>query len=106
MEVKLIDLIKARRAEAPSRHFLKVPYTNNEARALKLREVLRQEEIAKLHPDPNTAAAIMVCDKFSPQWQAWICNFSQAAKELVIEDALQDHLEDCGCRRPLKAAPP
>jgi hypothetical protein len=106
LEVKLIDLIRAKRKEAPERHFLKFCYSNNGARFLELRKVLRDEEVYKLHPHPEVAAAIMVSDKFAPQWQAWICNYATVADELDLEAARADSLEGCTCRKALRRSEP
>ena len=106
METKLINVLKARKAEAPSRHFLKVTYTHNQARLLRLREVLRDPEVFTRHPNPEVAAAIMVCDKFNPQWQAAITNYSKVAEELDAEAALRDDLSHCRCQQALHPAAP
>ena len=102
LEVKLIELVRKQRKEAPERHFLKFMYTNNDARYLNLRQVLRNVEVYKKHPNPEVAAAIMVCDKFAPQWQAWLCNYAKAAEELDIEAARFDPLTNCSCTKALR----
>ena len=102
LECKLVELVKARRKEAPARHFLKFCYSNNGARFLDLRKVLREEAIYKLHPNPDVGAAIMVCDKFAPQWQAWICNYARVSEDLDVESARADSLAGCTCHEALR----
>ena len=102
LECKLVELIKAKRKEAPQRQFLKFSYSNNGARLLDLRRVLREEAVFKLHPNPDVAAAIMVCDKFAPQWQAWLCNYARVAEELDLAAAQADNLEGCNCHSALR----
>ena len=102
LECKLVELIKAKRKDAPQRQFLKFSYSNNGARFLELRRVLREEGVFKLHPNPDVAAAIMVCDKFAPQWQAWLCNYARVAEDLDLEAARADNLEGCSCRSALR----
>ena len=102
LENKLIEIIKSKRQHAPERHFLKFCYSNNGARFLELRKVLREVSVYKLHPNPEVAAALMVCDKFAPQWQAWICNYAKAAEELNLEEARTASLEFCDCKKALR----
>ena len=102
VETKLISTLKARRREAPARHFLRFLFSDNEARSHRIREVLRDPEIFTKHPNPEVAAAIMVCDRFEPQWQAYICNFSKVAEDLDIVAAANDDLCGCDCMTALK----
>ena len=106
LEVKPVQLIREKRKEVPERHFLKFRFSNNGARHLDLRRVLRDEQVYKLHPNPEVAAAIMVSDFFAPQWQAWICNYAQVAEELDLEAARADSLEGCQCRKALRRSEP
>ena len=101
VETKLINILKQRRKEAPHRHFVKILYTNNACREMRLRQVLRDPAIFAKHPNPEVGAAILVCDKFEPQWQAHICNYAKAAMELDIDRATTDTLEACRCLRSL-----
>ena len=66
-----------------------------------LRNVLRDPDVYTKHPEPEVAAAIMVCDKFRPQLQAILCNYANVAQELDIEKALHDELQDCRCSHVL-----
>ena len=68
--------------------------------------MLREESVYKLHPHLEDAAAIMVCDKFAPQWQAWMCNYTKVAEELNLEAAKADTLENRSCRKALRRDEP
>ena len=78
--------------------FLKFHYGNKLDSKLLLRNVLRDPEVYSKHPQPEVAAAIMVVDRFSPQIQAYLCNFAAAARELDLDKALHDNLSNCCCR--------
>ena len=101
VEAAILDELKERRASPPERHYLKFHFGHQDAVHLLLRNVLRDPEVYNKHPDPEVGAAIMVCDKFSPQLQAILCNFAKAAAELDIPKALADTLEDCPCKNAL-----
>ena len=58
------------------------------------------------HPEPDAAAAIMVSDSFDPQIQGFLFNYTEAAKELCIEEALNDNLAGCGCHSAFKVLRP
>jgi hypothetical protein len=79
VETAIIEELKERRASPRSRHFLKFHYGHHDAEHLLLRNVLRDPEVYTKHPNPEVAAAIMVCDKFHPQLQAMLCNFAKAS---------------------------
>ena len=102
VETAIIDELRERRANPRGRHFLKFLYGNQEACDLLLRNVLRDPEVYSEHPEPEVAAAIMVCDKFRPQLQALLCNYAKVAQELDLPKALQDDLQDCPCSRCLE----
>ena len=82
VETALIEELRDRRASPRGRHFL---YGNQNACHLMLRNVLRDPDVYTKHPEPEVAAAIMVCDTFRPQLQAILCNYAKAAQELEIE---------------------
>ena len=63
-----------------------------------MKNVLCDPEVYSRHPQPEVAAAVMVVDRFSPQIQAYLCNFAIAARELDIEKAFHDDLSNCRCR--------
>jgi hypothetical protein len=94
----LIEELRRRRKEPPSRQFLKMRFTNNSARDLNLRPVLRDPTVYHLHPEPECAAAIMVSESFDPQIQGFLFNYTEAALQLVPEQALSDDLLNCLCR--------
>ena len=85
VEAAILDELRARRACPPDRHYLKFHFGHQDAVHLLLRNVLRDPEVYNLHTEPEVGAAIMVCDKFSPQLQAILCNFAKVAAELDIE---------------------
>ena len=95
--VQLIESLRILRADPPKRHFLKIKYTSNMARDFRLREVLRLPDVYEQHPEPEDAAAIMVTESFTPQVQAFLFNYTQAAVELNVDHALHDQLEQCTC---------
>ena len=99
----LIELLRKRRTEPPSRQFLRFHYTHNSARDLQLREVLRDPTIYQKHPDPEAAAAIMVSESFGPQIQGLLFNYTKAAEELDIEQARSDDLSNCACHSCFKS---
>ncbi len=101
VETTLIEELKERRAHPLKRQFLKLSFSNQEASALLLANVLRSPEVYSKHPEPEAAAAIMVVNKFRPQIQALLCNYAAAARELNLSEALQDELQDCECRNAL-----
>jgi len=101
VETALIEQLRDRKANPRARHYLKFLYGNQEACHLMLRNVLRDPEVYSKHPEPEVAAAIMVCDKFRPQLQAMLCNYAKVAQELDLEKALHDSLQDCRCGRTL-----
>jgi hypothetical protein len=98
---QLINLLKDRRTEVPSRQFLRFLFSHNSARDLDLRGVLRMPAIYSLHPNPPTAAAIMVSDHFSPQVQSLLFNYTAVSRDIDIQAALQDTLDDRRCRTTL-----
>ena len=95
--VQLIEALRAMRTAPPKRQFLKVKYTNNAARDFQLRTILRRPEVYECHPEPEDAAGIMLVESFSPQIQALLFNYSQAAVELDAARALEDNLSNCAC---------
>ena len=70
----LIQELRRRRADPPSRQLLKMKFTCNSARNLLIRSVLRDPAVYHLHPEPETAAAIMVSESFDPQIQGFLFN--------------------------------
>ena len=101
VETAIIEELRERRANPRDRHFLKFLYGHKDACHLLLRNVLRDPEVYSKHPEPEVGAAIMVCDKFRPQLQAILCNYSKAAQELDLSTALRDELWDCRCSQTL-----
>jgi hypothetical protein len=73
-------------------------FTNNSARDLQIRSVLRDPSVYHLHPEPDTAAAIMVSESFDPQIQGFLFNYTEAALQLDPDSALIDDLNSCQCR--------
>jgi len=59
-ETAIIDELKGHRSPLKGRHFLKFDFGHKEACATQ----------RSTHPEPEMGAAIMVCDRFRPQWQA------------------------------------
>jgi hypothetical protein len=96
---QIYDLLKSRREEPPSRQFLRFKFTHNSARDLLLPEVLRNPEVYNAHPEPDTAAAIMVSTSFDPQLASRLLNYTQVAKTLDVAKATSDTLGDCSCRQ-------
>jgi hypothetical protein len=94
----LIQELRRRRADPPSRQLLRMKFTNNSARDLLIRSVLRDPAIYHLHPEPDTAAAIMVSESFDPQIQGFLFNYTEAALQLDLGTALIDDLNCCQCR--------
>jgi hypothetical protein len=94
----LIEELRRRQADPPSRQFLKMKFTSNSARDLLIRSVLRDPAIYHLHPEPDSAAAIMVSESFDPQIQGFLFNYTEAAQQLNPEQALSDDLTHCQCR--------
>ena len=97
----IINLLRDRRAEAPTRQFLRFRFSHNSARDLALRDVLRLPSIYTLHPDPSAVAAIMVSYHFSLHIQSLLFNYTPVSRDLSIHDALQDSLDGCDCRLTL-----
>ena len=97
----ITNLLRERRTEAPARQFIRFRFSHNAARDLGLREVLRLPNVYSLHPDPPTAAAIMVSDTFAPQVQCHLMNYTAVSRDLDTTAALNDNLSDCGCRECL-----
>ena len=93
----LTQELRRRRQDAPKRQFLKFRFSTNAARDLMLREVLRTPEVYHKHPEPDAAAAIMVSDSFAPQIQAFLFNYTDAARELDVGKAAADNLMNCRC---------
>ena len=60
--------------------------------------MLRMPQVYMLHPDPETAAAIMVSDHFDPQIQALLFNYIEVATGLDVQEAATDSLHNCACR--------
>ena len=79
VETAIIEELRERRASPRGRHLLKFLYGNQDASHLMLRNVYTK------HPEPEVAAAIMVCDKFRPLLQAILCNHAKVAQELDID---------------------
>ena len=102
----LIEELRRRRKEAPKRHFLRFRFTCNSARDLLLRSVLRDPVIYNKHPEPDVGAAIMVSDNFSPQIQALLFNYTEAALQLDLHEALTDPLLHCPCRSSFRLINP
>jgi len=98
----LISELQKRRTEAPSRQFLKFRFTSNSARDLLIREVLRDPTVYHKHPEPDTAAAIMVSDSFDPQIQGFLFNYTEAAIQLNLAQAQADDLNHCACRNSFR----
>ena len=94
---QVIEILVKQRQSPPHRQFLRFHFASNDARDLNLRSVLRDASVYELHPEPEAAAAIVVSDTFSPQIQAHLFNYADAAKELDIQSAT-DELRDCACR--------
>ena len=84
VETALIEELKDKRALPPRRQFLKFHYGNKTASKLLLKNVLRDPEVYSTHPQPEVAAAVMVVDRFSPQIQAYLCNFAIAANVWLV----------------------
>ena len=77
VEAAIIDELRERRASPPDRHYLKFRFGHQHAVHLLLRNVLRDPEVYNKHTEPEVGAAIMVCDKYSPQLQAVLCTFGR-----------------------------
>ena len=75
VETAILEELRQRKADPRKRHFLKFLFGNQDACHLMLRNVLRDPAVYTKHPEPEVAAAIMVCDKFRPQLQALLCNY-------------------------------
>ena len=97
VETAIIEELRGRKAVPRDRHFLKFDFGHTDAEHLLLRNVLRDPEVYSKHPEPEVAAAMMVCDQFRPQVQALLCNYSKVAQELDTEAALKDELKECQC---------
>ena len=85
VETAIIEELRERRASPRGRHFLKFLHGNQDASHLMLRNLLRDPEVYTKHPEPEVAAAIMMCEKFRPQLQANLCNHAKVAQELDID---------------------
>jgi len=101
VETTIIEELRDRRAAPPKRQYLKFHFGNQGATYLLLRNVLRDPDVYTKHPHPEEAAAIMVADRFTPQIQAYLCNYAAVAKELDIESAFHDNLQNCQCRKAM-----
>ncbi|GBG90111.1 hypothetical protein CBR_g50203 [Chara braunii] len=55
-------------------------------------------EVAALHPDPQVAAHVRVCDKLMPPTRVQSCNFTDVALSVAPDMTLPDSL-NCKCRR-------
>ena len=81
------------------RQYIKFLYGSKDAFHLHLRDVLRNCSINSLHP----AAELRVSERFAPQVQSLLFNYTVVAKEAAAEAQLQELLEPCMCRSALKA---
>ena len=86
-----------------SRQFIKFLYGSNDAWHLHLRDVLRNGSIHSLHPEPNVAAALRVCERYAPQVQSLLFNYTSAAREASSEDAVIDLQQPCACWQALRS---
>ena len=86
-----------------SRQFIKFLYGSNDAWHLHIRDVLRNGSIHSLHPEPNVAAALRVCERYAPQVQSLLFNYTSAAREASSEDAVIDLQQPCACWQALRS---
>ena len=93
VETILVEGLKEHRARLPKQQYLKFHYSSKEASTLHLRSVLRNPDAYTKHPEPDAAAAIMVCDAFHPQIQAILCNYAATARESNTSEAAGDSLK-------------
>ena len=96
LETAIVEELKNGRGRPPKRLYLKFHYFSKEASALLIRIAFRDPGRRHSAPEPDVAAAIVVCDEFRPQPQATLCNCAEAAaRELRISKAAGDRLENC-----------
>ena len=69
------------------------------ADACRLREILRSPEVYTLHPQPEVAAAMRVCERYTPQIGQQILNYTESALDVNEEKILDGN---CACRSVLR----
>ena len=69
-------ILRQRKLDKQPRDFVRFLYGNRMAASLQLPELFRDPSIYSLHPEPQTAAAIMVVHRFAPQIASDLFNYN------------------------------
>ena len=99
---QLIELPRTRREKPPRRPFLKFTFVNRQAQSRNLRKVLKMPHLVMPHLHPAPAEKIIMCERFQPQKQTDLLNYTKLAKTFDIEESLDDDLENCECKKMLQ----
>jgi hypothetical protein len=84
------------RRQQELQHFIKIVHAHECLRASKLRTILHKPEIVGLHPSPEVATSIRICDKLVPPLRTQFCNFTTTALKVTSSISLA-HPDTCPC---------
>ena len=84
LRLRMEELKVARKK--PNGDFFKVRVTNSLLGVANLRNLLRQEDVKKLHPVPGDAAQLWVCEQNVHPIGSWVLNYSKVADEELGEE--------------------
>ena len=88
--VEVREALRKRKLEKKPRDFVRFLFGNDLAADMDLPNIFRDPAIYSLHPEPDVAAAIMVCHRFAPQIASDLFNYkdwSMRPQPLGVEDA-------------------
>ena len=106
MEMLLLDLLKIT-PQKRSRQYIQFLFGTPLADGCKIRQVLRDPNIYVLHPEPNVAASLRVCEAYTPQIGQRLLNYTSSSLDVTAEDEVeapeQRVNEDvCPCKQALR----
>ena len=106
MEMLLLDLLKIT-PQKRSRQYIQFLFGTPLADGCKIRQVLRDPNIYVLHPEPNVAASLRVCEAYTPQIGQRLLNYTSSSLVVTAEDEVeapeQRVNEDvCPCKQALR----
>jgi len=88
--VEVREALRKRKLEKKPRDFVRFLFGNDLAADMDLPNIFRDPAIYGLHPEPDLAAAIMVCHRFAPQIASDLFNYkdwSMRPQPMGVEDA-------------------